>query len=245
MGAARLVAAPMFCVFDYRAMTVAVQIYGVTTPDDAGLVAGLGADHVGVAVDETGRAPDGVTIEDASRILAAVPAGTTRVALGLSRDPDELERVSTAVAPDILHIGADLDVFAPQAVRELKARFPAMKVMRAIPVDGPGAIDAALAVEVAADYLLLDTRHAGTGKIGATGSVHDWFVSAEIVRGVGVPVVLAGGLSAANVGEAIRVVRPWGVDSYTLTCVDGDLRRKDPERVRCFLDAARKASEPV
>jgi phosphoribosylanthranilate isomerase len=223
-------------------MPVVVQIYGVTTPDDANLVARLGADHVGVAVDESGLAPDGVTPEDASRILATLPSGPVRVALTLSRDPQDINEVSAVVAPDVLHIAADVDVFGEQAVLDLKARYPAMKVMRTIPVDGPHALETARAFEDAADYLLLDTRLVGSGKIGATGSTHDWAISAQVVKAVRRPVVLAGGLSASNVGEAIRAVRPWGVDSYTLTCVEGDLRRKDADKVRRFVEAARQAA---
>jgi phosphoribosylanthranilate isomerase len=223
-------------------MPVVVQIYGVTTPDDASLVARLGADHVGVAVDESGLAPDGVAVEDAARILAAVPDGVVRVALTLSRDPQDINTVCAVVAPDVLHTAADVDVFSAESVLDLKSHHPAVKVMRTIPVDGPHALETARSFEDAADYLLLDTRLAGSDKIGATGATHDWAISAQIVKVVRRPVVLAGGLSASNVGEAIRAVRPWGVDSYTLTCVQGDLRRKDPERVRRFVEAARHAA---
>jgi phosphoribosylanthranilate isomerase len=113
--------------------------------------------------------------------------------------------------------------------------------MRAVAVDGPAAVATAVEAAQVADFVLLDTRDQTIGKIGATGKTHDWHLSAEIVRTVDTPVVLAGGLSADNVGEAIRMVRPWGVDSYSLTCVDGDVRRKDEDRVARFVAAVRKA----
>jgi phosphoribosylanthranilate isomerase len=218
---------------------VAVQIYGVTTVEDAVMSCSLGADHVGVAVDEEGMAPDGVTVLEARAILGELRRRATGVALTLSRDPHQVGYVAAELRPPILHIGADLESVTPDDVMRLKQRVPTMKVMRALPVDGDQAISWAIELASVADYLLLDTRDAATGKIGATGRVHDWSLSAEIVKAVPVPVVLAGGLSAANVGEAIRVVRPWGVDSYSLTCLDGDPRRKDPVKVREFVAAVR------
>jgi phosphoribosylanthranilate isomerase len=200
-----------------------------------------GADHVGVAVDEEGLAPDGVTVSEAQAILGEVRRRATGVALTLSRDPDQVEYVAAELRPQILHIGADLESVNPDDVMRLRQRVPALKVMRALPVDDQ-AIGWAIEVANVADYLLLDTRDAATGKIGATGRVHDWAISAEIVKAVPVPVLLAGGLSAANVGKAIRLVRPWGVDSYSLTCIDGDPRRKDPVKVREFVAAVRDAS---
>ena len=133
----------------------------------------LGADHVGVAVDEDGLAPDGVSVSDAKSILSALPPTATRLALTLSRDPDEVEYVAGEVNPAILHIGADLASVAPGHVERLKRRFPDVAIMRAVPVEGRDAIAAALELARVADYLLLDTRDRTTGKIGATGRTHD------------------------------------------------------------------------
>ena len=74
---------------------------------------------------------------------------------------------------------------------------------------------------------------------GGTGATHDWNVGAEIVRRLNVPVILAGGLSPANVGDAIRAVKPWCVDSFSHTNLPGS-RRKDPVRVKAFVNAARQ-----
>ena len=85
-----------------------------------------------------------------------------------------------------------------------------------------------------ADPLLLDGTSPGSGK------VFDWS------RVEGVPshgrLILAGGLTADNVGEAIRVVHPWGVDTSTGVEVAGDPSRKDPRRVQAFVRAARAAA---
>jgi phosphoribosylanthranilate isomerase len=135
-------------------------------------------------------------------------------------------------------------------LRTVRARLPGLPIMQAVSVTGPEALDAALAYQEAADYLILDTQAPDIPGIGASGATHDWTISREIVRRVRVPVVLAGGLSPENVADAIRAVRPWGVDSLTHTnhpLPGGGFRtelivlRKDLERVRGFVAAARDA----
>jgi phosphoribosylanthranilate isomerase len=73
-----------------------------------------------------------------------------------------------------------------------------------------------------------------TPEYGGTGRTHDWAVSAEFVRRSPHPVFLAGGLSAANVSEAIRRVRPFGVDLCSGVRTDGHL---DPGKLRAFVGA--------
>ena len=63
-------------------------------------------------------------------------------------------------------------------------------------------------------------------------------MSREIVERSRIPVILAGGLTAENVGEVIATVRPWGVDSFTHTDVPGNRGQKDIARVRAFIAAA-------
>ena len=87
------------------------------------------------------------------------------------------------------------------------------------------------------DYFILDTSDPERIEVGATGKVHDWNLSARLVENVSKPVVLAGGLSAHNVAEAIQIVKPWGVDSFSHTNLEGQVR-KDPDKVRDFAQAA-------
>ena len=220
-----------------------VQIYGITTVEDASLCAELGVDHVGVALDESGLAPDGVSMEEGSEILGALPAGVTRVALTFARVPEEIDAVLRVVRPDVLHISASLDFVGVDQLTSMRRSHPQVRMMRAVPVEGPESVAVARDFEGVVDLLLLDTQDAAASTIGATGRTHDWVLSAQIVETVRTPVILAGGLCASNVGEAIGRVKPWGVDSYTLTSIDGDLRRKDPEKVKAFVTAVRQARQ--
>ncbi len=113
--------------------------------------------------------------------------------------------------------------------------------MQAVSVTGPESVAEARAYAEVADYLILDTQAPDIPGVGASGITHDWSVSRRIVETVRVPVILAGGLSPENVADAIRAVRPWGVDSLTHTnrpLGDGGFR-KDVERVAAFAAAAK------
>lgn len=215
-----------------------VQIYGVMNPGDGAMVAALGADQIGVVVGERGTAWDEVDFESANRIFEAINPGVTKVALTLSSEATEIEAVIRTVNPDVLHLAAALDSMQPAQVGDFKQRHPGLRIIRTIPVTGPESISAASAFHGVADCLLLDSRDPDTMSVGATGRRHDWAMSAQIVATVRTPVILAGGLSPDNVREAIRAVRPWGVDSNTLTNRDDDRTRKDPERVRRFIEIA-------
>lgn len=215
-----------------------VQIYGVMTPEDAELVASLGADHIGVAVGQSGE-PDEVDLDTARRIFAAIPPPAKKVALTVSDDIETIEALARALQPDILHVAAAVSDFGAEATYALKVRLPDLPIMQTVAVVGPAALYVAVKLNSVADYLLLDTRDPQTGRLGITGQTHDWSVSRRIVETVGIPVILAGGLSPENVADAIREVGPAGVDSATHTSRADDARRKDPDRVRRFIAAAR------
>jgi phosphoribosylanthranilate isomerase len=217
-----------------------IQIYTMQTPEEARAVAALGVDHLGVTPAQRGL-PGEVDFATARAILEAVRGQALCVALSVETDPDAILAMVRAVEPEILHLCGLAGSLPPQAVRELRTELAGLPVMQAISVTGPEAIDAALAYQAVADYLILDTQAPDIPGIGASGETHDWEISREIVRRVEVPVILAGGLSPENVADAIRAVRPWGVDSLTHTNqpLPGGGFRKDLGRVADFVAAAR------
>jgi phosphoribosylanthranilate isomerase len=130
---------------------------------------------------------------------------------------------------------------APEHVLDLKRLVPGVPVMRSVPVVGPASIGIAVGYEGVADFLLLDSYRANDKQIGALGITHDWSISRQIVQRLRTPVILAGGLGPDNVADAIRAVRPAGVDSKTKTDI-GDTHAKDLEKVRRFEQAARQTA---
>lgn len=217
-----------------------VQIYALMSVADAIDTVAAGADLIGVAVDNDALVVEDRSIEQAREIFAAVEHKAACVALSLGTDVERIGRMVEATQPAILHLAArelPLDV-----LRRIKARIGKVKLMLAVLVDGPGAIAVARERATLADYLILDSGDAKNPITGATGRPHDWNISARIVAESPVPVVLAGGLSPDNVAEAVRVVRPWAVDSFTRTDKPGQRGVKDPERVRAFIRNARAAA---
>jgi phosphoribosylanthranilate isomerase len=217
---------------------VIVQIYGVTTTEDARLVGDHGPDHVGIVLDEGIETWDQVDEATAKEIAAAL-AGTTVIGLSLSTDPGRIARTVAVLAPDIVNRARAADYLEPKTVSALRRQLAPVKMMVTVPVRGPEAVDVARRFAGCCDYLLADTVHPTTGVVGATGRVHDWSISARIVQAVEVPVILAGGLGPENVVEAIERVRPAGVDSETRTSREDDPRRKDGDKVRRFIQLAR------
>jgi phosphoribosylanthranilate isomerase len=219
-----------------------VQIYSIKTPEDALLCAEEGVDFIGVATGERGRLPAELNFAACRAVFAAIPPGANlwKNAMTIASAADEIIETVRATAPDLVHLCGEIDDYTPAAVGEVRRAIAPVKVLMAIPVRTAADILLAESYAPVSDYFILDTKVAGFAGVGATGQTHDWRISAELVRRVHVPVILAGGLSPENVAEAIRTVMPWGVDSFTHTNIVG-AKRKDRARVRAFAAAARAA----
>ena len=224
-----------------------VQIYTMQTPEEAVAVARLGVDHIGVSPAHHDL-PGEVDYETARAIFRALPPNVTKVALTVDEDLSAIVEMVQATEPDIVHLCGLMGAVPPEAVRELRGMLPqGVRIMQAISVAGPEAIEDAQRYADVADMLILDTQAPDIPGVGASGKTHDWNISRAIVQAVKIPVILAGGLSPENVADAIRVVRPWGVDSLTHTnepLPDGRFR-KDLERVRQFVQAVREVEREL
>lgn len=221
-----------------------IQIYAFTIPHEAAAAAEMGVDHIGFVAGRYNEVPGELSFSEARRLCAALPAGTTRVALTMAKDVEEILRMADAVQPDILHISSDVEDVPEAAMEQLRKRLDArIQLMKALPVGGVESLELARRFAPFSDLFLLDTKVSGMPGVGATGRTHDWRISRRIVEQVGVPVILAGGLSAENVVESIRQVEPWGVDSNTATNIPGDPVKKDLDRIAAFVAAVRALEE--
>jgi phosphoribosylanthranilate isomerase len=218
---------------------VLTQIYGLTTVADAVEVDGLQPDHIGVVVDEGIDTWDSVEESTATAIAAAV-TNARLVALSLSTDPGRILATAALLDPAIVHL-ARAHEMPPAVVATVRESLLPRELMLTVPVHDRGSLAVAERLGAVADFLLLDSSDPSTGVVGATGLVHDWNLSAHIVAAASCPVFLAGGLGPDNVTEAIRRVRPHGVDSETRTSRTDDRRRKDIAKVEAFIANARSA----
>jgi phosphoribosylanthranilate isomerase len=219
-----------------------VQIYAVTSVDEALALVELGVDHIGFVAGAYGEVHGELTFAQAGEIARALRGKAVSSALTMSVDLSEILRMAQTVRPDIVHISSDVDAVDGPAMKRLRATLPSsMALMKAIHVSGSESIDAALEFAQVADLLLLDTKAPGMPGVGATGVTHDWNISRQIVEQVGhsVKVILAGGLTPENVALAIQTAHPWGVDSNTGTNIPGDPVAKDIDRVRDFVRQAK------
>lgn len=220
-----------------------IQIYSIQTVEEALQCVQAGAEAIGVAVATGANLPAEVPEATCAEIFAALEGRAQRVLLVVTQTEEETVEYVRRLQPDILQLCGNLLPATPEFAAQCRAVRPGLRVLQAVGVDGPEAIDRAKYFAGFCDMLILDSIAPGIAGIGAAGRTHDWSIDAEIVRSVPCPVVLAGGLDAENVRAAIEAVRPWGVDSFTRTSdrlPDGG-SRKNLEKVRAFVQAAREA----
>ncbi len=230
-----------------------VQIYlGPASVSDAMMCVKSGSDLIGFAADKKllndteytgGNLP---SFSDIGSIFSCLPKSIEKVALTFETEIMPIVEMVNIVKPSIVHL-AGKEKILPERIAELKKTIPSVKIMQAVAVNQPEPIAFALKYSSVCDYFLLDSDgdvEVHPYGVGATGSTHDWTVSAEIVRKVNVPTILAGGLSPANVKEAIKVVNPWGVDSFTLTNVHPLHNSfKDEIKVKQFINSAKNSEK--
>jgi phosphoribosylanthranilate isomerase len=217
-----------------------IQIYAFTEVKEALAAAALGVDQIGFVAGDYGVVHGELSFEQARGLVEALPSETQSVALTMATEVDEILRMAAAVQPDILHISTDVYDVDVRMMAELRRGLPeATQLMKAIPVADHTSISQAAEFAPVSDLLLLDTKGLGLPGVGASGRTHDWRVSRQIVEAVNIPVILAGGLTPGNVESAIATVQPWGVDSNTGTNLPNDPVKKDMDRIRAFVDAAR------
>ena len=212
-----------------------VKICGITRLPDGLAAARAGADAIGFVF--WPGTPRVVAAELARAIATALPPFVTIVGLFVDPEPEHVRATLAVVPLDVLQFHGHE---SPELCRAFGRRY-----VKAVSV-GDRAGTAGL-LEYAARYpdasaLLFDAPPSG-GLPGGTGRTFDWDA---LPQNLARPLVLSGGLSAANVGEAIRRVRPWAVDvSSGVEAIgpDGKPARgmKDPERIRSFIEEVRNA----
>ncbi len=182
-------------------MRTRIKICGIRSLDDLRMVVDAGVDAVGFVVDVP-SSPRNLKLEEARRLVKATPVFVETVAVTMPRDVNHLKLILDVVEPDAVQVhGLRVD-------GGLRDSLPGVKLIAA--VQATSSIDE-LALEASrySDAILVDTP----GERGGTGKTHDWSISKrtrELIYPK--PMILAGGLNAGNVKEAIRIVRPFAVD---------------------------------
>jgi phosphoribosylanthranilate isomerase len=200
---------------------VRIKICGITRPGDAEQALALGADTIGCVFHaESARH---VTAEIAQEIQIAVGNAGTLVGLFVDPTDDQVQAVLDRIDLDVLQFhGQESPAFCEQFQRPY---------LKAVAMSADIDLSAVSEAYESARGFLLDSAH--EGQFGGTGQRFDWD---WIDAGLENRLMLAGGLSADNVGEAIRQVRPAAVD--VSSGVERDKGIKDSDRMRAFIEAA-------
>lgn len=199
-----------------------VKICGITSEDDALLAVAMGADGVGFIF---APSPRRISPQQAADIAKRLPGEILTVGVFRDEAPQRVVDIVTKIGLGAAQLHGHESAAVGRWIRE-RVRL----TIKAFPAGDP---DLARADTWGADAILIDSAAPGSGEM------FDWSLAE------GAPsnrrVILAGGLTPDNVADAIRRVRPWGVD--VSSGVESTPGRKDPAKVRHFIDAAR-AAEP-
>jgi phosphoribosylanthranilate isomerase len=206
-----------------------VKICGITSLEDAELAVELGAWALGMIFYD--GSPRRCSLAEAQRIAARLRRRVQLCGVYVNAPLQEVVETSEALALSMVQLHGDE---GPAFCAEAKRRTGAL-VIKAAQVAGPGDLRDLERFHV--DFHLLDAHSripARRGLRGGTGETFDWSILEA--RRSKVPLILSGGLDAGNVSDAITLAHPYAVDSASGT--EAAPGRKDPARLRAFLEAA-------
>lgn len=218
-------------------MRVRVKVCCMASTDEAATAISAGADALGL-VGEMPSGPGPIPDDLARKIASVTPPAVTSVLLTSRTRAGDIAAHVELVRPAAVQIVNHIDESESARLRHL---LPGVKILQVVHVEGEAALNFVDTYAPHADAFLLDSGQLGGAvlELGGTGRVHDWTVSARFVEQSPLPVFLAGGLKPENIGEAIRTVRPYGVDLCTGVRTEGAL---DETKLRAFMAAVREAA---
>ena len=214
-----------------------VKICGTTNLEDAQLAVDAGADAVGFVFGPSRRQ---VTAEQVAPITPRLPEKTEKVGLFVDETAERIGEIVRIAGLTGVQLQGDEPPEFAAALRSLNLRLLVRTVWASA---GIGTLAERIAAHRPnADSILLDSGSVSVR--GGTGARFDWTeVAAQLFRvRNGTRIIVAGGLNPSNVATAIATLRPWGVD--VATGVEREPGRKDPDKVRAFVAAARRAGTP-
>jgi phosphoribosylanthranilate isomerase len=216
-------------------MALTIKICGLRTPETLDVALESGADQVGFVF--FAPSPRNLGLTEARVLSARVGSRAGKVALTVDANNETLADIIEAVKPDMLQLhGTE----TPDRVQVIRSRF-GLPVMKALPIATRADLSPIREYAKVADRLLFDARAPETAtRPGGLGKSFDWSLLAGLDAGV--PFMLSGGLDPANVAEAIRTAKPWGVD--VSSGVERAPGEKDADKIRAFIRAARM-TEPL
>jgi phosphoribosylanthranilate isomerase len=219
-------------------MALIVKICGLTSPEALDAALDAGADMLGFVFFPP--SPRNIAFGTARTLSARVRGRALKAALSVDAGDALLAEIIENLAPDLLQLhGRE----SPERVSAIRHRF-GVPVMKALPIAAHGDLSRIADYETLADRLLFDARPPlAASRPGGLGRTFDWRLLRNLETAV--PFMLSGGLDAGNVAEALRITCAPGVD--VSSGVERAPGEKDPEMIRAFVHAVRRATgkQPV
>ena len=213
-----------------------IQIAGIRDWPEARLLIDCGVNYLGFPLRLAVHRED-LTEAVAAAIVAKLPSECHGVAITYLDSAATIAELVDFLGVQFIQLHGPI---TPVELHRLRSLRPDLKIIKGLIV-GTHSVDTLYSIldtlHPLVDAFITDTYDPATGACGATGKVHDWGVSRELVKRSPKPVILAGGLNPENVAAAIKHVNPAGVDVHT--GVEDASGRKDRDKVERFLAASR------
>jgi phosphoribosylanthranilate isomerase len=185
--------------------------------------------------------PGVIREEQIAEIAATVPPPIATFLLTSKQNVEEIVAQQRRCRTNCLQL---CDCLTSGAHAALRQALPGIKIVQVIHVTGPESVPEAVAVAPSVDAILLDSGNPALAvkELGGTGRSHDWNLSRQIREQVNIPIFLAGGLTASNVGQAMNAIAPFGLDLCSGVRTDGKL---DHRKLVYFFAAVRNGERQL
>ena len=212
-----------------------IQIAGIRSCEEARMVASCGVTHVGFPLCLAYHKED-MTAADVRTVINDLPDHVTPVLITYLHDPLKIVELAGYLGVSVIQLHGRVLLEEMALLRKMA---PALCIIKSLIIGDKNWVELekqVLGFAPSVDVFLTDTFDFSTGACGATGKVHDWNISKKIVELSPRPLILAGGLTPANVCSGIKFVRPLGVDAHSgVEDVHGN---KDPALLERFVAEA-------
>ena len=213
-----------------------IHVAGIIDAAEAELLIGCGACYLGFPLVLDQHEED-LSVAEAASIVSRFGSRATFFLITYLREAGAVLELRARLGVSMVQLHGDISVVEAECLRHADGDLRVIKSLIVRRDNLDSLVDEANRFAPLVDALITDTFDPETGATGATGKTHDWTVSAEIVRRAPRPVILAGGLAADNVRDAIAAVRPAGVDVHT--GIEGADGRKRRDLAKRFVAEAR------
>ncbi len=212
-----------------------VKICAIKNIEDANKCLLCGADIIGLLIGQKHNSDDFISKETGKDIIKFIDKRCKTCLVTHLTNADEIIKLCKYLQNDFLQLHSNID---ENQVKKIVNELPKLKLIRLISILKNGEILTDISSIKYVNYYIIDSIDLVQNKVGGTGIKSDWYKCAELIKILNKPTFLAGGLTAENVKDAIKIVKPFGVDVNT-GCKN-DLGQKDLYKIKQFIKNAKK-----